>query len=96
MEREEIIKMFKDLGCRQCTMLKNDPDSIIPGLLDATDVVLDVKVHLKGDIILTIFCQGILDFSTNHYAGFKDTLIDNYDAIEEIELGQLGSKAKRD
>lgn len=95
MKREEIIKMFEEIGCRKCTMFKNDPDSVLPGLLDADDVVIDIKVYLKGNIELTIFCQGTLDFTTNKYAGFKDTLINDYDSIERIEFGQLGGKANR-
>lgn len=96
MLREDVIKMFEEIGCKKCTMFKNDPDSILPGLLDADDVVIDIKVYLKGGIKLTIFCQGTLDFTTDSYAGFKDTLIHDYDSIEKIEFGQLGGKAVRD
>ena len=96
MKREEVIKMFEEIGCRQCYMLRDDPESIIHGLLDADNVVIDIDVYLKGDIKLRIFCQGTLDFSTERYAGFKDTLIYGYENIERIEFGQLGGKAKRD
>ena len=88
MLREDIIKMFEDLGCRKCTQYRNDPDSIVKGLLDAEGVILDIDVYLKGDIKLKIFCQGILDFTDESYAGFKETIIYGYDNIEKIELGQ--------
>ena len=80
MERKEIIKMFEDIGCKK---------EGLEGLLDATGVVIDIKVYLTNDICLTIFCQGILDFTSDNYAGFKDTLIDDYSKIEKIEFGQL-------
>jgi len=93
MKRKEVIKMFEDIGCRQCTMYKDDPESIVPGLLDATGVVINIKVYMKGGIELLIFCQGTIDLTTNRYAGFKDTLVYSYDDIESIEFGQLGNKA---
>ena len=89
MKREEIIKMFEEIGCKKCTMLRDDPESIIPGLLDATGIILDIDVYLKGGVKLTIFCQGTLDFTNDNYAGFKDTLIHSYDEIEKIEFGQM-------
>lgn len=89
VKRKEIIKMFEDIGCKKCTMFKDDPDSVIEGLLDADGIVIDIKVYLKNNCHLTIFCQGILDFTTDSYAGFKDTLIHGYDNIERIEFGQL-------
>ena len=96
MLREEVIEMFEKIGCKKCTMFRNDPDSVVPGLLDADNVVIDIKVFLKGDIKLTIFCQGTLDFTSDDYAGFKDTLIHGYENIERIEFGQLGGEAVRD
>ena len=95
MEREEIIEMFEKIGCEKCVMLKDDPESIIPGLLNADNVVIDIDVYLKNGVKLTIFCQGIIDLSTERYAGFKDTLIYGYENIERIEFGQLGGKAKK-
>lgn len=93
MERKEVIKMFKDIGCKECCMLRDDPESIIPGLLNATNVVIDIKVILKSGVELIIFCQGVLDFTSDDYAGFKDCLIKSYEDIERIEFGQLGSFA---
>ena len=89
MKREDVIKMFEDIGCKKCTMFKDDPDSVIYGLLDANGVVIDIKVFLTNGVKLSIFCQGTLDFTSDDYAGFKDTLIHDYDAIEKIEFGQL-------
>ena len=95
MERTEVIKMFEEIGCEKCTMLKDDPDSIIPGLLDADDVVIDIDVYLTNGIKLTIFCQGTIDLTSENYAGFKDCLVYGYENIEKIEFGQLGGKAKK-
>lgn len=89
MKREDVIKMFEDIGCKKCTKFKDDPDSIIEGLLDATGIVIDIKVFLKCGTKLVIFCQGILDFTNDSFAGFKDTLVYDYDSIEKIEFGQL-------
>ena len=89
MKREDIIKMFEDVGCKKCTMFRDDPDSIIEGLLNATGVVIDIDVYLKNGVKLTIFCQGTLDFTNDSYAGFKDTLVHSYEDIESIEFGQL-------
>lgn len=94
MKREEIIDMFTEIGCRQCTMFRDDPDSIIPGLLDADDVVIDIDVYLTNGVKLTIFCQGVIDLSTERFAGFKDTLVYGYENIDKIVFGQLGGKAK--
>ena len=88
MERTEVIKMFAEIGCEKC-------DSIIPGLLDADNVVIDINVYLTNGVKLTIFCQGTIDLTTERYAGFKDTLIYGYENIERIEFGQLGGKAKK-
>lgn len=89
MKREDVIKMFEDIGCKKCTMFRDDPDSIIEGLLDANGVVIDIDVYLKGGIKIGIFCQGTLDFTNDSYAGFKDTLIHGYENIESIDFGQL-------
>lgn len=95
MERTEVIKMFEEIGCEKCGMFRDDPDSIIPGLLDADNVVIDINVYLTNGVKLTIFCQGTIDLTTERYAGFKDTLIYGYENIERIEFGQLGGKAKK-
>lgn len=95
MKREEIINMFTEIGCKQCTMFKNDPDSVVPGLLDANNVIIDIDVYLTNEVKLTIFCQGIIDLTAKEYAGFKDTLIYGYENIERIVFKQLGSQAKR-
>ena len=81
MKREDVIKMFEEVGCKECDGIE--------GLLDATGVVIDIKIFLKNNVTLRIFCQGTLDFTSNNYAGFKDTLIDGYENIEKIEFGQL-------
>ena len=89
MKREEVIKMFEDVGCRKCTMFRDDPDSVIEGLLDANGVVIDIDIYMKSGTRITVFCQGTLDFTNDDYAGFKDTLIHSYEDIERIEFGQL-------
>lgn len=94
MLRKDIIKMFEEIGCKKCKMFKDD-DDYLEGLLDATDVVIDIKINLRGGITIASFCQGTIDLTSDNLAGFKDTIIYEYDDIESIEFGQLGSLANR-